>query len=194
MDAGRDLFWEELSAEQRDAVTLLGWNPRSWDEGDPEPMESKFWAGVHQPSDGSWRLLTTEERQAAEMLGHTRETWDHGLSADEAAACIQSAIRAALSRRHGQTEAQRSQQAAGAMHRVSSRKQYSRVGLVLKAAGRFKTATVVRLPGAAAAAAGKVASVSPSRAVVATEGQAARWQRRQGITYDSGVLELWRRM
>jgi hypothetical protein len=89
MDAGRDLFWEELSAEQRDAVTLLGWNPRSWDEGDPEPMESKFWAGVHQPSDGSWRLLTTEERQAAEMLGHTRETWDHGLSADEAAACIQ---------------------------------------------------------------------------------------------------------
>ena len=86
-------------------------------------------------------------------------------------------------------------QSAGAMRRVSSRKQCSRVGIVdlLRSAGGIDTATVVTK--SRAAAAGGAAGTPPSLVAVETqEEQVGRWQRRQGTTYDAGILELWRRM
>ena len=70
-----DKFWDQLGDAEVAAATLLGWNEETWDGGDPEPLENKFWTSKKGCIKGA-RALTTEEKQAAALLGHTQASWD----------------------------------------------------------------------------------------------------------------------
>eukprot|EP01049_Picozoa_sp_SAG25_P000139 SAG25_NODE_4_length_30349_cov_110.018280_29_plen_442_part_00 len=110
--AGKDLFWEELTPDQRNGVVLLGWDQKTWDEGDPQPMENKFWSGHHQKENEGCRLLTPEEIEAAELLGHDQNTWDHGMDEDEAASKIQGPFRKRLAKKKQEKEQEKAALAA----------------------------------------------------------------------------------
>jgi hypothetical protein len=110
--AGKDLFWEELTPDQREGVVLLGWDQKTWDEGDPQPMENKFWSGHHQKENEGCRLLTPEEIEAAELLGHDQNTWDHGMDEDEAASKIQGPFRKRLAKKKQEKEQEKAALAA----------------------------------------------------------------------------------
>lgn len=82
LPAAKELFWENLSRDEKSAAISLGWSADTWDDGDSDPMEGKF-----------WQEMTEADRAAAAVLGHTRETWDHGMTASEAATFIQAVWR-----------------------------------------------------------------------------------------------------
>jgi len=68
-----------------------------WDDGDPTPMNDKFWESPHhRDNNGNPQptTMTPEEIAAAKLLGHTPETWNHGMTEDEAAARISASFRA----------------------------------------------------------------------------------------------------
>ena len=90
--AGKDKFWEELNDSERGAAELLGWSEDTWNDGDPEPMENKFWQPKQFCPAGA-RALTDEEREAVKILGHTQVTWDHGMNENEAASIVQARVR-----------------------------------------------------------------------------------------------------
>ena len=95
--AGKDKYWEELDDKERAAANLLGWDQKTWDEGDPGPMELKFWKAsslrLCTAPEAESKTLTEDERNAATDLGFTADTWDHGMDQHEAAIKIQHIFR-----------------------------------------------------------------------------------------------------
>ena len=95
-DKGKDKFWEELDGKERRAANLLGWNQKTWDEGESLPMENKFWKSSSVrlcSADQKPKNLNEDERKAATVLGFTADTWDHGMDQHEAATKIQHIFR-----------------------------------------------------------------------------------------------------
>eukprot|EP00966_Prymnesium_polylepis_P202872 4700256-Prymnesium_polylepis.1 len=60
-----DFYWVDLTAEQRAAAQVLGYDKKRWNNDMPVPAEDKV-----------WNALTTAEREAAAMLGYNRLLWD----------------------------------------------------------------------------------------------------------------------
>ena len=50
--------WVDCTAEEKAAITTLGWSAASWDGGETTPFERSEWEG-----------LSAEEQKAAELLG-----------------------------------------------------------------------------------------------------------------------------
>lgn len=64
---------------------------KKWDDGDPTPMNDKYWESPHHKDENGNpqpTTMSTAEIAAAKMLGHTVETWNHGMTPDEAASKI----------------------------------------------------------------------------------------------------------
>ncbi len=72
----KDRHWSRLRPAEAQAAKLLGWDPLTWDEGSPHPMEKLFWSEGHQ---GQERALNPKEVKAASKLGFTEEIWDLAL-------------------------------------------------------------------------------------------------------------------
>lgn len=89
-----------LVAGESDSVVVR--SQRTWDEGDPTPMNDKFWESPHhRDADGNPQptTMTASEIEAAKLLGHTPETWNHGMTADEAVSKISAAFKGRAVRR-----------------------------------------------------------------------------------------------
>jgi len=99
-DKAWDYSWAELTEEQRDAATLLGWSKATWDGDREKVVEDQVddVAAVQDPLDGvpdsapledevnedkawdySWAELTEEQRNAALILEFDQEMWEAGL-------------------------------------------------------------------------------------------------------------------
>ena len=75
----KDRNWSRLSPAEAAAAKLLGWDPVTWDEGSPHPMEKLYWGEQHQ---GQVRPLNPKEATAALKLGFTEEIWDLAVHPD----------------------------------------------------------------------------------------------------------------
>ena len=60
-----ELDWADLTEEQTNAATLLGYTEALWDGNGPSPKEGTKWSD-----------LTPEERAAARTLGYDDDDWD----------------------------------------------------------------------------------------------------------------------
>ena len=63
---------------------------KTWDDGDPEPMDGLFWESAHNEPPTT---MTAAQIEAAQLLGHTTETWNHGMTQDDAATKIGAVFR-----------------------------------------------------------------------------------------------------
>lgn len=61
-----EFYWEDLSSEERDLWTALGWNERIWNSE----------INVPATADMEWKDLTDSQRKAAQGLGFTEELWN----------------------------------------------------------------------------------------------------------------------
>lgn len=59
------LSWADMSGEERELWTVLGWRQDKWDEND-----------APESADKAWRDLTSQEQSAAMGLGFTEGIWD----------------------------------------------------------------------------------------------------------------------
>ena len=75
----KDRNWSRLNPAEAAAAKLLGWDPLTWDEGSPHPMEKLYWGEQHQ---GQVRALNPKEVTAALKLGFTEEIWDLAVHPD----------------------------------------------------------------------------------------------------------------
>lgn len=60
------LYWSDMSPEERELWTVLGWNEQIWDTQ----------INVPATADMEWRALTDAQRKAASGLGWTEEMWN----------------------------------------------------------------------------------------------------------------------
>ena len=70
---GKDKGWDELDVQEVAAAEALGFEQRSWDEGETPPACAKL-----------WRELLTVELEAARLLGYQEAEWDMEVEADVA--------------------------------------------------------------------------------------------------------------
>ncbi len=61
-----DLAWEDLSDEEQEMWTALGWSPHVWDTQRNVPATATM----------EWKNLNITQRNAAEALGFDEELWD----------------------------------------------------------------------------------------------------------------------
>lgn len=57
--------WAELTAEQKEAATTLGYDAVTWDGNGKVPCEEE-----------DWDDLTDAQRKAAEVLGYDEDDWE----------------------------------------------------------------------------------------------------------------------
>ena len=92
-----------LVAGESDSVrSAVRCSQKTWDDGDPSPMNDKFWESPHhRDANGNPQPTTmpASEIAAAKLLGHTPETWNHGMTAAEAVSKISAAFRGRAVRR-----------------------------------------------------------------------------------------------
>jgi hypothetical protein len=62
-----DRYWDEFHLNERGAAELLGWDERTWNQGDPTPRNGSM---------RRWARLTSAERTAVGVLGWTQQSWD----------------------------------------------------------------------------------------------------------------------
>lgn len=58
--------WEDMSSEEQELWSALGWRQYLWNRNDPPPSADK-----------SWSDLTSTEQNAAQRLGFTQALWDN---------------------------------------------------------------------------------------------------------------------
>lgn len=63
--SAKDLYWGEMTAEQREAAATLGYTKKVWNKD-----------GETETSNKAWSALSSEEQEAAGVLGYTQGTWD----------------------------------------------------------------------------------------------------------------------
>ena len=80
----KDKFWRQLSATEQQAAELLGWTQRTWDDGDPTPMETLHWAAwlkaERRAAARAATPMSEAQRAAARALGYSQSVWDHGVA------------------------------------------------------------------------------------------------------------------
>jgi len=62
---GKEKGWAEMTAEERGAASVLGYNEQSWEDGASTPATMKRWV-----------LLSPQEDAAAQFLGYAEAEWD----------------------------------------------------------------------------------------------------------------------
>lgn len=60
------LAWEELSREEKEHWSILGWQQETWNRNEAPPSTSK-----------EWKDLSYAERYAATNLGFTENIWNN---------------------------------------------------------------------------------------------------------------------
>lgn len=60
------LSWDDMSSQEQELWSLLGWRQEKWDRNDPPAS-----------SDKAWKDLTGQEQSAAMGLGFTQDIWDN---------------------------------------------------------------------------------------------------------------------
>ena len=116
-----------LVAGESDSVrSAVRCSQKTWDDGDPSPMNDKFWESPHhRDANGNPQptTMTASEIAAAKLLGHTPETWNHGMTADEAVSKISAAFKGRVVRRayikHLEEKVRGAESRAGACMRAS---------------------------------------------------------------------------
>ena len=60
------LSWADLSSEEKELWTVLGWQKALWDRNEAPPSTDKM-----------WKDLSYQEQSAAMSLGFTEDIWDN---------------------------------------------------------------------------------------------------------------------
>ncbi len=60
-----DLEWSDMSGEEQELWSALGWSEAAWDRNSPPPSADKCWDD-----------LSSREQTAAMGLGFTKTMWD----------------------------------------------------------------------------------------------------------------------
>lgn len=60
-----DNFWNKLTEEQLAAATAVGYDEKTWNHENGNPLEHKHWSE-----------LSEEEKKHLDVLGYTQEIWD----------------------------------------------------------------------------------------------------------------------
>jgi len=61
-----DCYWRDLSHEEQDLWSALGWNEEVWDSQENVPATASQ----------NWERLTASQQKAAAGLGFTQQIWD----------------------------------------------------------------------------------------------------------------------
>lgn len=84
----KDKFWTSLSEAERAAAGALGWSAGGWDDGDPGPLERKYW----RVAQGQAEALSDAEKEHAELLGHSPRSWDHGMADNRLLSAVEGSL------------------------------------------------------------------------------------------------------
>ena len=84
----KDKFWTALSEAEREAAGALGWSAGGWDDGDPGPLERKYW----RVAQGQAEALSDAEKEHAALLGHSPRSWDHGMADNRLLSAVEASL------------------------------------------------------------------------------------------------------